>query len=194
MLSLVDANHHESHIARRAHRRQAEREASLRARLESGAAVVAQQGAVMVTGDRVLFAWDLHLGGTHWCSDAIAFEEVTRWALGRRHDERPLLRLEHPSHVRTERVARHHVLWFSWGNAEADVAHEDTTLAFGSETDEAFQATFARLQQMNIPRGEDFLVALPGTREERRSSAVGRDLQRVAPRSQRRVRKTAPRN
>jgi len=167
MLRLMDANRHESHVARRAHRRQAEREACLHARLEPGEAVIAQQGPLMVTADRVLFAWDPPLGGNRWCSDAIAFEEVTRWARGRRHDERPLLRLEHPTHLRTELVARHHVLWFSWGNAEADVPHDDTTLAFGSGRDGAFQAILARLQQLSIPRDEDFLVKLPGTREER---------------------------
>jgi hypothetical protein len=123
----------------------------------------------MVTDRRLVFAWDLHRApeGSTWFFDAVGFEEITRWSLGRRHDERPLLRLEHPTHLRTERVAAHNILWFHWGNAEAEVPHDDVTLAFGSERDEAFQATFARLQQMNSPRGEDFLVALPGTREER---------------------------
>jgi hypothetical protein len=131
--------------------------------------VVAHHGAVMVTDRRVLFAWELHRaseGPRSFC-DAIAFEEVTRWSLGRIHDERPLLHLEHPTHVRTERVPAHSLLWFHWGNAEAEVLHHDVTLAFGGKRDEAFRAIFARLQHLNIPRGEDFLVALPGTREER---------------------------
>jgi hypothetical protein len=131
--------------------------------------VVAHSGAVMVTDRRVLFAWELPRvpDGPSWFCDAIAFEEVARWSLGRRHDERPLLRLEHPTHIRIERVAAHNLLWFQWGNAEAEVRHDDVSLAFGGNRDEAFRATLSRLQHMNIPRGDDFLLVLPGTREER---------------------------
>ncbi|GEM_PF-5443013 len=60
----------------------------------------------MVTDHRLQFAWDLPSG---WHSDAISFEEITGWSLGRRHDGRPMLRLEHPTHIRPERVAAHHV-------------------------------------------------------------------------------------
>jgi hypothetical protein len=161
----VDANRKEPDIARRAHRRRAEREAFLRARLVPDETVVAQRRGVVVTDRRVLFAWEGYPFG--WRSDAVGFQEVTRWSVGRRHDERPLLRLEHPPHLRPERVAAHHFLWFAWGDTEAEVPHDDVTLAFGSARDEAFRATFDRLQHMNIPRGEDFLISLPGTREER---------------------------
>jgi hypothetical protein len=160
----VDANR-EPVIARQAHRRRAEREAFLRARLLPDETVVAQRRGVVVTDSRVLFAWQGYPSG--WRSDAVGFQEVTRWSLGHRHDERPLLRLEHPTHVRTERVAAHKVLWFHWGNAEAEVPYDEVTLAFASKRDAAFRATFDRLRDMNIPRGEDFLVSLPGTREER---------------------------
>jgi hypothetical protein len=123
----------------------------------------------MVTDRRVLFAWELPRvpDGPSWFCDAIAFDEVARWSLGRRHDERPLLHLEHPTHVRIERVPAHTLLWFQWGNAEAEVRHDDVTPAFGGNRDEAFRATLSRLQRMNVPRGHDFLLALPGTREER---------------------------
>jgi hypothetical protein len=77
-----------------------------------------------------------------------------------------------PTHLRTEQVAAHHFLWFAWGNAEAQVPHDDITLAFGTERDEAFRATFNRLQHMNTPRRADFVVMLPGTREERTSGSV----------------------
>ena len=165
----MGTNHNESQLARRAHQRRAQREAFLRAQLEPGERVVAHHGAVMVTDRRVLFAWELPRvpDGPSWFCDAIAFEEVARWSLGRRHDERPLLHLEHPTHVRIERVPAHTLLWFQWGNAEAEVPHDDVTLAFGGKRDEAFRATLNRLQHMNVPRGVDFLVALPGTREER---------------------------
>jgi hypothetical protein len=122
----------------------------------------------MVTDERVLFAWEADLvGGPRWHTDAVAFREVACWSLGRRHDERPLLRLEHPTHVRTEGVAAHNVLWFHWGNAEGAVPHDNVTLAFGSMRDSAFRAIFDRLRQMNIPRSDDFVVSLSGTREER---------------------------
>ena len=165
----MGTNHNESQIARRAHQRRAQREAFLRAQLEPGERVVAHHGAVMVTDRRVLFAWNLHRapGAPSWFFDGIAFEEVARWSLGHRHDERPLLHLEHPTHVRIERVPAHTLLWFQWGNAEAEVPHDNVTLAFGGKRDEAFRATVNRLQHMNTPRGEDFLVAIPGTREER---------------------------
>jgi len=161
----VDANRREPDIARRAHRRQGEREAFLQARLLPDETLVAQRRGVMVTDRRVLFAWEGYRSG--WRCDAVGFQEVTHWSVGRRHDERPLLPLEHPPHLRPERVAAHHFLWFAWGDTEAEVPYDDVTLAFGSARDEAFQAVVARLENTDVPRGEDFVVSLPGTREER---------------------------
>jgi hypothetical protein len=161
----VDANSKEPDTARRAHRRRAEREASLRARLLPDERVVAQRRGVVVTDRRVLFAWEGYPPG--WRSDAVGFQEVTRWSVGRRHDERPLLRLEHPPHLRPKQVPAHHFLWFAWGDTEAEVPHDDVTLAFGTTRDEAFQAIIARLEKTDVPRGEDFVISLPGTREER---------------------------
>jgi hypothetical protein len=68
-----------------------------------------------------------------------------------------LLRLEHPPHLRIERVAAHRFLWFAWGNAEAAVPRDETTLAFGTNRDQAFRALFHRLER-NTPREEDFVV------------------------------------
>jgi hypothetical protein len=161
----VDANRKEPDIARRAHRRRADREAFLRARLLPDETVVAQRHGVVVTDRRVLFAWEGY--PSSWRSDGVGFQEVTRWSLGRRHDERPLLRIEHPPHLRPEQVAAHHFLWFAWGDTEAEVPHDDVTLAFGSPRDEAFQAVIARLEKSDVPRGEDFVISPPGAREER---------------------------
>jgi len=163
----VDArNPREAGIAQRAHERNAEVAAFLTAQLLPGETVIAvQREGLMVTDRRVLFPWPGYPSG--WHSDAVAFEEVTRWSLGHRHDERPLLRLEHPTHFRTELVAAHHFLWFARGNAEAQVPHDEITLAFGTERDEAFRATFNRLRDTDAPRGGDFVVMLPGSREER---------------------------
>lgn len=151
-------------MARRAHQREAERAAALDARLGPGETVVAHQGAIMVTDQRLLFAWGLSSG---WHTDAISFEEITGWSVGRRHDDRPILRLEHPTHIRTEHVAARRFLWFSWGNAEAGVPHDEITLTFASKRDGAFLAALERLQQIEVVPGEGFVVAPPGTREER---------------------------
>ena len=161
----MDANSKEPIIARRAHRRRGEREAFLRARLLPDETVVAKHRGVVVTDRRVLFAWEGYPSG--WRSDAVGFQEVTRWSLGGGHDARPLLRLEHRPHLRPKQVAAHHVLWFAWGDTEAEVPHDDVTLAFGSARDEAFQAVIARLEKTDVPRGEDFVISPPGTREER---------------------------
>jgi hypothetical protein len=148
------------------HQANAEVAAFLGANLLPGETVVAiQRRRAMVTQRRVLFAWRGYPSG--WRFDAVAFEEVIRWSLGHRHDMRPLIRLEHPTHRRTEHVAAHHFLGFAWGNAEAEVPRDDITLAFGTDRDQAFRALLERLQRMNIPRGEDFVVSRPGTREER---------------------------
>jgi hypothetical protein len=137
----------------------------LRARLDPSETVVAHHRAVMVTDLRVLFAWEAWPSG--WHSDAISFEEITGWALGRRHDERPILRIDHPTHVRLERVTAHHLLWFAWGNAEGEVPHDDVTLTFARRRDPAFRALFDRLAQSGVPRSDDFVISLPGTRSER---------------------------
>jgi hypothetical protein len=173
---LVSIDDYESDIARRAHRRRAEREALLRASLNPGEAVLAHHAAVMVTDRRVLFAWNVQPFG--WHSDAISFEEIRSWALGQRHDERPLLRIAHPTHVRMQRVPAHRFLRFAWGNASAEVPHDDVTLTFTSKRDPSFRALFERVLHLDVPRGDDFVVALPRTREERKGSV---SITRVTP-------------
>jgi hypothetical protein len=153
----------EPSIDERVHRRKAEREAVLRAALAPGEAVIAH-GAVMVTDRRLLFAWR---GLSGWHSDAITFEEIRSWALGRLHDERPVVRIEHPTHLRVEHVPAHRFLRFAWGNAEAEMPHDDVTFTFGSNREPSFLALGERLQHHRVPRDRDFVVALPGTREER---------------------------
>jgi hypothetical protein len=64
-------------------------------------------------------------------------------------------------------VAAHNFLWFSWGNAEAGVPHDDITLTFASKRDRAYLAALERLQQTEVAPGEEFVVAPSGTREER---------------------------
>jgi hypothetical protein len=127
--------------------------------------VVADDDAILVTDRRIIFAWTAWSPG--WHSDAVSFDEITRWARGRRHDGRPLLRIEHPTHLRIEHVPAHRILLFSWGNAEAEVPRDDVTLTFASRRDAAFRAIVERLERSDIPEIDAFVVAPPGTRENR---------------------------
>jgi hypothetical protein len=146
-----------------------ERDDALEAMLAAGETIVARD-AVVVTDRRVLFAWR---GLTGWHADGVEFDEISRWTLGRRHDERPLVRLEHPTRFRTEHVSAHRFLWFAWGNAEAEVRHIDVTLAFGSRRVPSYRALVERLQRLQIARGDDTVAELPGTRAERTKDSVG---------------------
>src|SRR5438477_10872310 len=75
--------------------RDAEGKAYLRAQLDPGETVVAAGHHAIVTDRRIILSIRLHepriiRGETR---DALRFDEITAWALGRRHDHRPLLRL-----------------------------------------------------------------------------------------------------
>jgi hypothetical protein len=154
-------------------RRGTERDDALEAMLAPAETVVAWD-AVVVTDCRVLFAWR---GLTGWHADGVEFDEISRWTLGRRHDERPLVRLEHPTHFRTERVPAHRFLSFAWGNAEAEVPHTDVTLVLGSRRVPSYRALVERLERLEIPRGDDFVVEPPGTRADRTKHSVRRLFQ-----------------
>lgn len=151
------------------------RDAYLRAQIEPGETILATGPPALVTDRRVLFGWRLrwppHAG--EWIHDALAFDEITRWSEGRRHDERPLLRLEHPSHRRFEWVPAHRFLWFRWGNATGEVSHQETTFSFAGLRDPVFRSMMERLELAGIRPGEPFVEMLPGTREERLGVSVG---------------------
>jgi hypothetical protein len=155
-----------------------QRDAYLRTQIEPGESILAVGPQGIVTDRRVLFGWLLHWPPDVgvWTHDALAFHEITRWREGRRHDHRPLVRLEHPSHVRSEWVPRHRFLWYRWGNATGEISHKETTFAFGSRRNAVFQALKARLELAGVVQGEPFVEMLPGTREQRlgRSVAVSR--------------------
>jgi len=149
-------------------RRGAARTTYLLAQLGPNEKVLAA-GQALVTDRRVLFGWQVgpRPRSREWTHDALTFHEITRWTVGQRHDHRPVLRLEHPRHVRLEQVIAHRFLWFRWGNAERGVPHESTTLSFSSRRDSVFRAIKSRLELTNAAQGEPFVETLPGTREER---------------------------
>jgi hypothetical protein len=102
-----------------------------------------------------------------WVCMPLSFAEIAQWASGRQHDDRPLLRLEHPPCMRIEHVPEHRFLWFEWGNAEGPVTYTTTTFEFGRETDPVLVAIREGLERGNVPRGEPFVIRPAGTRQER---------------------------
>ena len=148
----------------------ADRDAFLESQLEPGEVVVARsRDHSLVTDRRILTARQLSYPPRRgeWVCSPLAFAEVSRWTVGRRHDHRPLLRLEHPPHMRIERVPEHRFLWFEWGNAEGPVARTTTTFGFGRDTDPVLVAIREGLERANVPRGEPFVIRPAGAREER---------------------------
>jgi hypothetical protein len=148
--------------------RHEQRAAYLRAQVEPGETILAAGWQGIVTDRRLLFGWELHGSRVgEWTHDALAFDEITGWSEGRRHDVRPLLRLEHPVHRRLDWVPAHRFLWFRWGNATGERPYEETTFAFGSRRSPVLLALKERLELAGVRQGESFVVRLPGTRAER---------------------------
>lgn len=149
--------------------------AYLRAQVEPAETILAAGPQALVTERRILFGWWLnwppHTG--EWTHDALSFDEITRWSEGRRHDERPLLRLEHPSHRRLEWAPAHRFLWFRWGNATVEIPQQETTFSFASRRDQVLGSMKGRLEIAGAAQGEPFVEVLPGTREERVGRGVG---------------------
>jgi hypothetical protein len=181
---------------------EAGRAAHLAAQLEPGETVIAQQGLELrthqvstITDRRILFAWQpITPSDAEWRHDAVAFDEVTRWSIGRRHDGRPMLLLEHPPHLRPVIVPAHRFLWFKWGNAEIEKPHTDTTFLFGKSRNPVFAWIRGELWGREIPEGEPFVDAPAGTRAERTagSSAVFLTLSETNRWSRRRGRVRGP--
>jgi hypothetical protein len=151
------------------------RAAYLAAQLEPGETVIARQGlevrtnaVATITDRRIIFAWHpVTTSDGAWRHDAVAFDEVTRWSMGRRHDGGPMLRLEHPAHARPVQVPGHRFLWFAWGDAEIDEPHTETTFMFGRSRNPVFAWIRDELWRREIPEGEPFVDAPAGTRDER---------------------------
>jgi hypothetical protein len=151
-----------------------ERDSYLRAQLVADEEVLAFGPQGLVTPRRVLFAWHLpwppHV--EDWTHDEVTFDELTRWSEGRTHDQRPILRLEHPAHRRREWVPAHRLLWFRWGNSTGVVEARTTDFRFGSARAPVYVALRARLEESGIPAGELFHESVPGTRAERLRGSV----------------------
>jgi hypothetical protein len=159
----------QAHLTR-LEQRWAAREAFLKAQLEPNEAILARSGGhPLVTDRRIVWARQLDYPprAGEWVCDSLAFPEITKWTLGRRHDGRPLMRLEHAPVQRIERVPAHHFLRFEWGNVEAPVTRDTTLFGFSRASDPVLIALILSLEQASTPQGEPFVVRPAGTREER---------------------------
>ena len=126
-----------------------------------------------------------------WTHDSLRFDEIATWRLGRTHDERPIIELEHPVHMRIEHVPAHHFLWWRWGNAEAPIPHTTTRFRFSSDHDPLFGAVALGLMAASVPEGDPFREHPVGTRAERLGGSA-RDLtlsREPSPQWQRRFRR-----
>jgi hypothetical protein len=132
--------------------RNARKDAYLRAQIGPAETILAAGRYVLVTDRRVLFCWPLLRVG-EWTHDSLAFDDITRWSEGRRHDERPLLRLEHPPHQRLVWVPAHRFLFFRWGIAAGEIPHAETTLSFAGRRDPVLRVLKGRLQLAGLAQG-----------------------------------------
>src|SRR5512132_506869 len=147
-----------------------ERVRFLEDQLEPGERIVAQsRGHPIITDRRMLWARRLSAAPRdgEWVCDALAFDQITAYALGRRHDQRPLIRLEHRSIERTEHIPAHRFLWFQWGDADGPVPHDTTLLGFGKGSDPVLVALRETLERAPVVQLESFVIRPEGTRQER---------------------------
>jgi hypothetical protein len=166
----------QAHLTRLEQRRAA-RDTFLQAQLEPNEAILARSGDhPLVTDRRILWARRLHDPPPtgEWVCDSLEFPQIKEWALGRQHDGRPIVRLEHAPVQRIERVPAHHFLRFRWGNAEAAVTHDTTLLRFGRVSNPVLIALIRSLEQASVTQGEPFVVRPAGTREERMGESARR--------------------
>jgi hypothetical protein len=130
---------------------------SLRADIGSGGGVT----FLVVTARRVLFAPWAPAKQPH---EQIRFDEVSRWADGVQYNAYAVA-LTHPPMTRREQVPAHKVLWFQWGNAEADVTRTQTIFRFSRPTTEVAMAMRSLLQEQGVHH--DLLSFEERSREDR---------------------------
>lgn len=146
----------------------------LAAQIRQGEAVLAAGPQAWVTDHRILLAWRLnwppHVG--EWTHDSLDFSEIAHWSEGRTHDERLLLLLIHPVHIRLEHGPARRFLWFQWGNRTHEAAYRETKLSFASRRAPVLVAIKGELERAQVPQGEGWRELPLGTREERLGGSV----------------------
>jgi hypothetical protein len=101
---------------------------------------------IVATSDRLLFArW----GSRHKSHEEIRINDVTQWASGTQYNCEALV-LTHPPMTRRQRVTAHKILWFEWGNAEADVTRTQTVFRFSRPDTQVTKALHSALSARKI--------------------------------------------
>ena len=101
---------------------------------------------LVVTNDRLLFAPWSKPDVPH---AEIRLDEVTRWATGTQYNCHALV-LTHPAITRRERVPAYRLLWFEWGNADADVTRTETIFRFSRPDTQVAKALHAALSARRV--------------------------------------------
>jgi hypothetical protein len=116
---------------------------------------------IVVTPERLLFAsW----GSPKKPHDEIRLDEVTRWASGTQYNCEAMV-LTHSPRTRRQWVPAHRILWFQWGDAEADVTRSETVFRFSRPGTRVAQALHNLLSARRVPHRP--LHFKEKTREER---------------------------
>jgi hypothetical protein len=102
---------------------------------------------IVLTSDRLLFA---NWGSPDKPHDEVRLDEVIRWASGTQYNCEALV-LTHPPITRRQRVPAHKILWFEWGNTEADVARTQTIFRFSRPDTQVAKALHSALSGRKIP-------------------------------------------
>lgn len=101
---------------------------------------------IVLTSERLLFApWGL----PHRPHEEIRLNEVTRWASGTQYNCEALV-LTHPPMTRRQRMPGHKILWFEWGNAEADVTRTETIFRFSRPDTQVAKALHSELAARGV--------------------------------------------
>lgn len=130
---------------------------------------------IVVTPERVLFArWD----SPEKPHEDIRLDEVIHWAHGRQYNCHALV-LTHPPMTRRQRGPARRILWFKWGEAEADIVRTQTVFRFSRPDTEVAKTIRAALEARNVPRS---CCGLRRSREKRaRGAATPADRKQADP-------------
>jgi hypothetical protein len=102
---------------------------------------------IVLTPDRLLFAgW----ASPHRPHSEIRLDDVIRWGSGTQYNCEALV-LTHPPITRRQHVVAHKILWFKWGNSEADVTRTQTIFRFSRPDTEVAKALHPALSGRKIP-------------------------------------------
>jgi hypothetical protein len=116
---------------------------------------------IVVTPERLLIAdW----GSPERPHEEIRLDEVTRWSSGTQYNCEALV-LTHSPLTRSQWVPAHRILWFRWGDAQADVTRSETVFRFSRPNTDVAQALHEALSTRKVPHKP--LHFEEKTREER---------------------------